>query len=124
MQEIKIPVFSSYTEIPTKAAEEAYYIGSEIFPRIIKDNIPYNLGILIDAAEHPEKYGWKDRLGKPLPGRNLEYSMFLSLNGGVIVDYDLFEKWYHKVHPDGVKRLKFFKSLSEQNQKEITCKVL
>lgn len=124
MKELKIPVFDSYTDIQQKAVEEASYIGSEILPRMRNGNIPYNLGVLIDAAEHPDRYGFQDKLGKPLPGRSLEFSMFLVLNGGVSVDYELFEKWYHKVHPDGVKRLAFFRSLSEQDIKEITCKIL
>ena len=115
MEELKVPIFESYLKIQEEARSEAIYLNSVIAPHI-DENIVINLGILIDASENPSSYGLRDNRKDPIKPRKINNAKFLSYDGAVFFAPAAFEAWYHTVHPDGVKRRAFFKSLSEKDK--------
>lgn len=117
MAELKVPVFESYLELQETAKEEAYYLNSVIAPQLLARDMVLNLEILAAASENPEEYGLKDSNLNRLKPYQITSRKYLSYNGGVSLDKKVFESWYHKAHPDGIKRAKFFRELKEKDRK-------
>lgn len=117
MAELKVPVFESYLELQETAKEEAHYLNSVIFPQLINKGIKLNLEILAEASENPEEYGLEDTGKTKLKPFKITSRKFLAFEGSVIFLERVFESWYHRIHPDGIKRAKFFRELKEKDKK-------
>lgn len=117
MEELKVPVFESYLELQETAKEEAHYLNSVIAPQLIKKGIKLTLEILAEASENPEEYGLEDSNKNKLKPFKVTSRKYLAFEGSVIFLERVFESWYHSIHPDGIKRAKFFRGLKEKDRK-------
>lgn len=123
MKELKVPLYESYIEIQSKAREEEIHMNRAILPELIKvfPMSCIDTEVIADASERPSLYGLHDDEGKELEPVKISGRMFLKFSmvtGRVKFDSEFFEDWYHRFHPDGKARAKFFAEL-DSTEKEL-----